>query len=467
MKIDYQKLKKINWYRQATDCAPYFIFGPGLAVQKLVSGGFGFTHHIEPHHYATYIDEDMYDTLAKEVLRRFRKNRSYPRQRRAHFEREGRKLENYINKIRELRLREVSDEQLIKYNRDLGKMAYNIWLLPFFLDFFDPNSEKLIATELARERKAVSPGDLAELLRPDEQSMAQQYQTAVMHGSPKRILDKFYFIKCSFAVAPALTLRDIAKDRREFSRNRKATFPLIPPRRLGREKQKIYRRYGFSKWTRDFFGFFQELAVWRDERKTFLQKTVFSLGLLSREIARRSGRPWQEIALFLPYDIKQIPVTRSEIAERQSEILSHPTSIYDPRTRRHVWFDRGVSRKLLSIFDAAASGKRELSGQSASAGTAIGIARIIHGESGFGKFKRGEILVTAMTRPEFLPLMRKAKAIITDEGGITSHAAIVSRELGIPCVIGTRTATRILKDGDLVKVDGAVGKVVVLKRKDK
>ena len=68
-----------------------------------------------------------------------------------------------------------------------------------------------------------------------------------------------------------------------------------------------------------------------------------------------------------------------------------------------------------------------------------------------------------MTRPEFLPLLRQAKAIITDEGGLTCHAAIISRELGIPCIIGTKMATRILKDGDLVEVDANKGIVRKIK----
>ena len=69
-----------------------------------------------------------------------------------------------------------------------------------------------------------------------------------------------------------------------------------------------------------------------------------------------------------------------------------------------------------------------------------------------------------MTTPDFVPAMKKAAAIVTEQGGITSHAAIVSRELGVPCVIGTKIATRVLKDGDLVEVDankGIVRKVEV------
>lgn len=62
-----------------------------------------------------------------------------------------------------------------------------------------------------------------------------------------------------------------------------------------------------------------------------------------------------------------------------------------------------------------------------------------------------------MTRPELMPAVKKAKAIITDEGGLTCHAAIVSRELGVPCIIGTKIATKILKDGNLVEVDANKG----------
>ncbi|EKE15490.1 MAG: hypothetical protein ACD_11C00157G0001 [uncultured bacterium] len=75
----------------------------------------------------------------------------------------------------------------------------------------------------------------------------------------------------------------------------------------------------------------------------------------------------------------------------------------------------------------------------------------------------GDILVASMTRPEFMPAMKKAAAIITDEGGITCHAAIVARELGIPAVIGTKIATKILKDGMLVEVRANHGLVKIIK----
>ncbi len=74
-----------------------------------------------------------------------------------------------------------------------------------------------------------------------------------------------------------------------------------------------------------------------------------------------------------------------------------------------------------------------------------------------GLQKIGDILLSQATSPDLLPAMKKAAAIVTEQGGITSHAAIVSRELGIPCVIGTKIATKVLKDGDLVEVDANRG----------
>jgi pyruvate,water dikinase len=119
----------------------------------------------------------------------------------------------------------------------------------------------------------------------------------------------------------------------------------------------------------------------------------------------------------------------------------------------------GKQAKVLhrKIFEKTKSFVTELKGMSACRGAARGKVVVIKTRKDFGKMQKGCVLVATMTRPEFVPLMQKASAIITDEGGITSHAAIVSRELGIPCVIGTKVATKVFKDGDMVEVDANNG----------
>jgi len=98
-------------------------------------------------------------------------------------------------------------------------------------------------------------------------------------------------------------------------------------------------------------------------------------------------------------------------------------------------------------------------GLGASPGVGIGKVKLIKSAAEIKQMERGDILVTEMTSPDFVPAMKKAAAIVTDTGGMTSHAAIVSRELGVPCIVGSGNATTILKDGMEVSVDGTHGLV--------
>ena len=99
-----------------------------------------------------------------------------------------------------------------------------------------------------------------------------------------------------------------------------------------------------------------------------------------------------------------------------------------------------------------------LKGTGASAGEFEGVVKVIKDlDYSSSEFKEGNILVTRITNPAMIIIMTKAAAIVTDIGGLTSHPAIVSRELGIPCVVGTEKATKVLKDGMKIKVDGKKG----------
>lgn len=98
-----------------------------------------------------------------------------------------------------------------------------------------------------------------------------------------------------------------------------------------------------------------------------------------------------------------------------------------------------------------------LTGLGVSPGIASGIVKIVHNVSELSKIKLGDVLVTRMTTPDMVPAMKKAVAIITDEGGMTCHAAIVARELNIPCIVGTKTVTKKIKEESIVTVDGKKG----------
>lgn len=127
--------------------------------------------------------------------------------------------------------------------------------------------------------------------------------------------------------------------------------------------------------------------------------------------------------------------------------------IYIVQTRAITTIDKRVEEKQ------EIKGDPVLKGLAASPGIASGKIKIIQDIEDLDKIKKGDVLVTRMTNPDMVVTMQKSNAIVTDEGGLTAHAAIVSREMGIPCIVGTKEATTLLKEGEIITVDGFNGKI--------
>jgi phosphohistidine swiveling domain-containing protein len=151
-------------------------------------------------------------------------------------------------------------------------------------------------------------------------------------------------------------------------------------------------------------------------------------------------------------------------SEKELTLRSKGAFIFCKGTERKVF----VGDEYLELHTVlAGENKIEFKGSSGFKGCVKGIARIIFDPVNVNKFDSGDILVTGMTRPEFVPLMEKSAAFVTDAGGLLSHAAIVARELKIPCVLATRNASKIINDGDLIEVDANKGIVKILKKNNK
>lgn len=145
---------------------------------------------------------------------------------------------------------------------------------------------------------------------------------------------------------------------------------------------------------------------------------------------------------------------------QDSEFAIENGKVYLVQTRPITTLDF-VSDKKAIRPEQIKNLKSILQGEPASFGIGFGKVTKITSASQIDKVKSGDILVTEMTSPDFVPAMKRASAIITDKGGQTSHAAIVSRELGIPAVVGTKTATKILKEDQVLTVDGSSGTIYI------
>ena|SRR3989339_905488 len=234
---------------------------------------------------------------------------------------------------------------------------------------------------------------------------------------------------------------------------------------LKREKIKARKNLAASGVPRNILAFYElleQIGPWHDERKRLMLLSSHYTTVLIKEIGRRFDYSLSEMNYFQPQEIKALLLSGVRM-DRAVLVERREICIWIGTEDSEYLFSGKEAEEIMQVVESGRNLKfhEVITGLPASAGMVQGKVRIVL-DAQNNEFKDGEILVTTMTRPEFVPLMKRSLAVITDEGGLTCHASIISRELGIPCVVGTRTATRALKDGDFVEVRAHRGEVRVL-----
>jgi pyruvate,water dikinase len=195
------------------------------------------------------------------------------------------------------------------------------------------------------------------------------------------------------------------------------------------------------------------------EKRIGMKKLAYTRDSSGKTVKKQLHDAFVEKEVLYPHELKALIREAKKIEEHYDfpqdiEYAFENGDLYITQSRPITTLNKNVSENKEKI-----SGKVILDGLAASHGTASGKVKIIHDLSELYKIQSGDVLVTKMTNPDMVVSMQKAIAIVTDEGGATCHAAIVSRELGIPCIVGTKKATSVLKEGQIITVDGTNGKV--------
>lgn len=212
----------------------------------------------------------------------------------------------------------------------------------------------------------------------------------------------------------------------------------------------------------------KRLAILRGEAAGLIFKMYGDCFGFFEEFSRRFNIKRSLVTWMLPIEIKKSlkrgrPVISESILKKRFQLSILITK--NTRTRLLIG-DKAQRfiRKYFELFKDVGDIK-EIRGKIAYRGRVFGIARIVIGKSDFPKIKNKDIVIAPTTSVHYVPYLKKVAAIVTDEGGITSHAAIISREMKKPCIIGTKIATKVLKDGQLVEVDANKGVVKILNSK--
>ncbi len=219
----------------------------------------------------------------------------------------------------------------------------------------------------------------------------------------------------------------------------------------GLYEKKLHMNYEYSK----LFSVARRFTAIKNQRKDVVLKLFYDLDKLMKEIAKRLNITYKQSMYLspteMPIALLEGKVDESLLTQRKKLCYIHVTS------KSMTMHGSEEALQFLKQIEGEKKEIKELTGYCACPGKTTGIVRIINTQSDIAKMREGDILVSHATEPNLVPAMKMASAIVTDQGGITSHAAIVSRELGIVCVIGTKIATKVFKDGDKVEVDAGKG----------
>jgi phosphohistidine swiveling domain-containing protein len=263
-------------------------------------------------------------------------------------------------------------------------------------------------------------------------------------------LDEAYFLaalKDAFAVGDSSEKIEFKK--RGALKKRGAVEKELAPHALDEEHSRLVRVARIQPF----------LKAKRNEAMYYCD---YAFDVLLAAFSKQAGVGVHELRFLLPDELAK--------ALRAGEADKELIDLIKRRTKgvALVWEDgefvdfrdgaAALEYKKTLVYPSAAAGG-ELKGICASAGKARGRVSIILSLNDFAKFRDGDVLVSVGTNPSMVPLMKRAAAIVTDVGGLTCHAAIVSRELGVPCVVATKAATKTLRDGDAVEVDATNGGV--------
>ncbi|WP_288174865.1 PEP-utilizing enzyme [Sporofaciens musculi] len=248
-----------------------------------------------------------------------------------------------------------------------------------------------------------------------------------------------------------------------IEKNRDTYCPTI------KEQQRVSfdlccRKYMISENIQKIFMSYAELGVSKSFRRFAELKNFYYLDAIISELSCRFSISEKIIRFMKPEELFSIP-TIDEITLKKIELRTGKMLYYYNGKEELVLTDEWTINTINKLITKADINEGKIKGSIACSGVAYGTVHIVNKSTDIDKmkqiFKSGDILVSYEPNPDFIELIRKSGAIVTDQGGITCHVASVARELNIPCIVGTEFATSVLKEDDFVMVDANNGVVLV------
>ena len=419
-----------------------------------------------------YWNDNDLTRIREEFLSRLKKDKRYLEKLKAAWDTKIKAFDVILKRVDKINLKKLSNEKIAElyddfYRRYVDEFKYFMVLG----DAVSMHADRYLAPEFKKVLGKGFADAFPKLLTPHYFSFIKEEGIAraklikafrkarkLDHKAIERHAKRFFYIHNNYAKGIRLTAADFAKMVREDARM--GVEPAKDRReKFLTEKARLIKKYKLSAWHKTLLYIMDEFFEFQDTRKKYVLISNYYQFQFLREAERRGGIPFDSLCYSVyPEFRKALAGTLDKKvldARREGCVGIHTKDGFEVVSGE-------PARSAFAFFQKESGDVKEIKGMTASPGVVRGRVKKILKIHDMTKMMKGDILVSSMTRPEMVPVMKLAAAIVTDEGGVTSHAAIVSREMEIPCIIGAKIATQVLRDGDLVEVDADKGVIKIL-----
>ncbi len=408
-------------------------------------------------YYITLEDFEKINERIEELL----KNESEMQKKVELFEKYGREYANTTKEISKMDLKNLGNNELFKlyeqFREIWTKFTSYLWVMFQTNELFTKRAEELLeekSKEMPDEKFkklvifAATPEDVASILKLNKELSRMKI------SKEEENLEK---IRKEYEWIPCLDIHNEPWDKKHFLEYYKEFTP-------SQEKEGVGARideFELDEQERRRILLGKKLAYIRDLRDEYRRIGMYHIQKLYEEIGKRMNLTTSEMSFVRDVEVKAFfekgVVPNKEIVNKR--ISGFLMFMDGEKIECLVGEEIKEKAQELELRVSEEEGGRIIKGKTASKGKVQGRVRVILTVKDLNKVSKGDILVAVTTGADYVPAMHRAAAFVTDEGGLTCHAAIIAREMKKPCIVGTKNATKILKDGEIVEVDCETGTV--------
>jgi phosphoenolpyruvate synthase/pyruvate phosphate dikinase len=450
---------KEEWFGQGLNAVPLIFQFAALSIFSMEKDlGYSYTKFMCSYKkgYADvhYWKKDL-DRLSIIIYDRL-KNKGYLKDVTKKYRQQMKLSEAFYRKIDNTDIQKVDNKLLYEYASVAGKCLIDsvgvMHIIEPFSLLADSKIREMLKKEIDDKERLNEYFSL--LTSPSKKSFFSEYDEMLIDLKKKKsrrlaedIHKKFFWVKNSYAGKSYFSADQILEEASLVNNAGNVNYEEIT-----KERKELIKRLKLSKEIIFFLDLASIFAELQDERKKNVLIAIDYFTRLVDEIEKRKKLEKGLIYYLLPEELKEGKIDVTNLKKRKENLIVVQKK------------DKTLHSTDAKLIEKDHHDIESIAGTPASSGIAVGKVKICKNISQIGKVQEGDILVTSMTRPEYVPAMRKAAGIITDEGGITCHAAVVARELKIPCIIGTKIATKVLKDNMLVKIRANHGIIEIVEK---